>query len=136
MSVTGQSKDGNSPPAWAEIDRDRMLANVGGDESLLKEVAGLFLHECPRLLERIEAAIVTGDSAGLEMAAHSLKGSAGVFSADGVYAAAEKLEVMGRDGDLAGAGAVFSSLADETRQLQAALADVCGLPPLVMTNRD
>ncbi|HWY88079.1 MAG TPA: response regulator [Gemmataceae bacterium] len=61
-------------------------------------LAESFFQEAPRLMAEIHAAIAGGEGALLERAAHTLKGSAGIFAADSVVEAAWELECMGRDG--------------------------------------
>jgi HPt (histidine-containing phosphotransfer) domain-containing protein len=78
-----------------------VLARVGGDQALLAELAGLFLREYPRMMENVRAALAARDADTLLRAAHCLKGSAGVFGAEEVAAAAGRLEAMGRQNDLA-----------------------------------
>jgi len=86
------------------------LERVGGDEELLRDVAELFVQECPRLLSNIEEAIRHKDAGALERAAHELKGSAANFAAQPVVDTAFQLEVMGRNGDIEGAPKAFVEL--------------------------
>src|ERR1700685_1049069 len=78
------------------LDRQLALARVGGDLELLREIAALFLDECPRALLEIHQALEREDSSKLENAAHSLKGSVANFGASAAVAAAFRLEQMGR----------------------------------------
>jgi HPt (histidine-containing phosphotransfer) domain-containing protein len=102
---------------------------VGGDAALLREVAGIFCHDAPNLLAAIQTQIEKQDAAGLERAAHALKGSASNFGARAVADAARTLETMGRERDLSRAREVFDRLALEMERLIQALADVAGKPP-------
>jgi two-component system sensor histidine kinase/response regulator len=56
----------------------QLLARFDGD--LSKEFAGIFLQECPRMLDDICEALRTGNAKALEPAAPVLKGSAGNFA--------------------------------------------------------
>jgi len=103
------------PNQLAELDASLALSRVGGDEELLKEIAQIFLDECPDALSAIRMAAETGDAAKLERAAHSLKGSIGNFGAKAAYDAAYRLETMGRSGEL-------GNTSDALRDLDAALA--------------
>jgi len=107
-----------SPPGRSVIDRDKALASVDGDTELLRELAGLFLGDCPTQMAAIGQAIATGDAAGLRSAAHALKGAACNFGAKAVTDAALKLEILGRDSQLAGAGAACSALEAEMEHLE------------------
>lgn len=84
----------------AKLDCAVALERLGGDEELLREVAGLFLDEYPMLMNEIRMAAVARDADALQRAAHSMKGSVSNFGADGVYQAAFVLEKKGRAGDL------------------------------------
>jgi signal transduction histidine kinase/ligand-binding sensor domain-containing protein/CheY-like chemotaxis protein/HPt (histidine-containing phosphotransfer) domain-containing protein len=82
------------------IDKDAMLAGVGGDLELLREIAGLFLESYAPLLAEIHRAISMGNSATVSQTAHTLKGAVGSFAAHTAAEAARRLEMMGRNGDL------------------------------------
>jgi len=98
------------PPA---LDRAAVLARLDGDEELLAELAGLFIQESPKLLAAIQQAIERADPKGLERAAHALKGSVGNFAVPTAVKAAQTLETMGREGDLAAADAAYAVLQQE-----------------------
>jgi PAS domain S-box-containing protein len=92
------------------IDRAALLAGVDGNRRLLRELVRLFLADCPVRLKGIKEAVRRGDAEALRMEAHTLKGSVGTFAAKQALAAAERLEIMGRDGDLDKAGAACITL--------------------------
>jgi len=94
----------------AVIDRAALLAGVDGNRRLLRELVRLFLADCPLRLRGIKEAVRRGDAEALRREAHTLKGSVGNFAAKQALAAAERLEVMGRDGDLDKAGAACIAL--------------------------
>jgi two-component system, sensor histidine kinase and response regulator len=88
------------PPA---IDREATLEKLGGDVSLLGELASLFLGNLDFMLARVREAAARGDALALERAAHALKGSVGNFAADEGYQAALDVEYYARQGLLGGA---------------------------------
>jgi len=100
------------------LDRQLALSRVGGDLELLREIAVLFLDECPRALLEIHQAVAGEDAVKLENAAHSLKGSVANFGASTAVEAAFRLDQMGRARQLAEAPEVL-------RALEQALAIVC-----------
>jgi two-component system sensor histidine kinase/response regulator len=100
------------------LDRQLALARVGGDLELLREIAVLFIEECPRAFAEIQDAIARGDAAKLENAAHALKGSVANFGARDAVEAAFRLEQMGRTKDMSDAGQMV-------RRLESALSAVC-----------
>jgi HPt (histidine-containing phosphotransfer) domain-containing protein len=92
------------------LNRALALSRVGGDEDLLREIAGLFLDDYPNLVAKIQEALQSNDARGLERASHSLKGSVANFGAEPAYQAALELERIGRSNDLANARAAYEKL--------------------------
>ena len=92
------------------FDRTIALERIGGDEELLKEIAGIFLSEYPALIQDIRIALAKGDPEALERSAHSLKGSVANFEAKPAVEAALKLEAMGRARKLDRAKAALTEL--------------------------
>ncbi len=107
-----QSVNGRS---W---DIEKALMFVGGDESLLKELANLFLQRNMFLLRNVEKAIETKNATALHDAAHAYKGAVNHFSATAIKALAFALESKGRVGDLTGTESLFARLLDHGRILQ------------------
>jgi DNA-binding response OmpR family regulator len=111
------------PPAGAASWRpDLALARCGGDIATLKEITALFLDELPKLLGEIQTAIEGQDATALERAAHRLKGSAACFQAEGVVAAAGRLETAGRGRELAGLERHMRELERKAEQLKQGLS--------------
>jgi HPt (histidine-containing phosphotransfer) domain-containing protein len=98
------------------------VRRVAGRADLLRKTVKVFLGESARLVPAIRQAIEQGDAPKLRLLAHSLKGSADCFAADAAVAAAFRLEMMGRDGDLAEAREAFTAVQTEIEQLRLALA--------------
>ena len=99
------------------IDHAALLAGVDGDRRLVRELIHLFLADCPQGLANIKDAIRCGDAEALGRAAHTLKGSVGNFARKSAFAAAQRLEIMGRDGNLDNAGKAFRTLESELARL-------------------
>ncbi len=108
----------------AKLDCAVALERLGGDEELLREVAGLFLDEYPMLMNEIRTAIMSRDSDALQRAAHSMKGSVSNFGADGVYQAAFVLEKKGRAGDFDALEPCINQLASALEQIHSALREL------------
>src|SRR5258706_16276107 len=100
------------------LDLELALSRVGGDKQLLREIAVLFIEECPRAIAEIQDAVARGDAAKLENAAHALKGSVANFGARNAVEAAFSLERMGRANQL-------TEAEDMLGQLESALSTVC-----------
>jgi HPt (histidine-containing phosphotransfer) domain-containing protein len=94
------------------------LANLGGDEHGLAEVAQIFLVECSRLMSQVREAIQRNNALALERAAHNIKGSIETFAAQKAYETARRLEDLGREGRLKDAEGVYASLEAEIDRLR------------------
>ena len=103
------------------LDEAALLALVGGDEELMREIIALYLVEYPRLLRDIRAAAASGDARALELSAHALKGSVGNMAASRASEAARELETLARADQLPAARGVLITLERELARLQNAL---------------
>jgi CheY-like chemotaxis protein/HPt (histidine-containing phosphotransfer) domain-containing protein len=81
------------------FDQAALLARLEGDETLLRELVGLFLEDTPQRLDRIHDAFVNNDLKMLERATHTLKGSVGNLCAYRAYETAKRLERLAQIGD-------------------------------------
>jgi CheY-like chemotaxis protein len=112
-----------APPALAApaqpglLDWAHALQTVQGDVELLRSIVQAFVEECPRLQQRIGRAVGEGDAKGLQLAAHTIKGSLRYFGAQQAFAAALGLEQMGRAARLDGAAAAQATLDAELGRL-------------------
>jgi CheY-like chemotaxis protein/HPt (histidine-containing phosphotransfer) domain-containing protein len=79
------------------------------------------LESAARLVQEMRAALAAGDAQALERAAHSLKGSTGLFGAGQLASACFALEREAAQHGLAGAPALFRIVEDEHRGAQEAL---------------
>ena len=118
---------GDSAPVAASVfDRSRakaLLARVGGDPMLFRDVIDLFVGDCPNQLDDIRQAIRDQHPDRVYRTAHKLRGSAGNFEAHEVMALLQRLEARARDGDLATCVSVFVEIEAEAERLMAALAN-------------
>ncbi len=105
------------------MDRNAALELLGGREELLGELNALFFEETGKLMPALRTAVQQQHIAEVRRLAHTIKGAATHFAAPATVAAALRLEIMGRDGDLAGADEAFARLEREVERLKHALAD-------------
>ena len=91
---------------------------------MLAEVIDIFLVDGPQLMTAIRRAADQGDGQSLASSAHALKGSAGLFSKQGAYETARRLEQLGKSGDLAAAGELCAELERDMDALRAMLAEL------------
>jgi HPt (histidine-containing phosphotransfer) domain-containing protein len=110
------------PDPEVSWNRSAALNMLGGDESLLNEMIGIFLVDSPKLLGQIEQALMHRDQRKLEIAAHSLKGELLYLGVQEATEAAEKLEAAGRTGEMEGAPELLDELRSRLAVLWTALA--------------
>lgn len=92
------SSDRPSTPApW--FDRKGVLAQIGGDENLLREIAKVFLIDGPNLRQRLGQALTDNDLSALHATAHCAKSAVGNFGADAAVRAAMALEDATKTGE-------------------------------------
>ena len=108
--------------AGGSLNEAALMAHVGGDQQLLRELVGLFLEDLPERLAAVRKAVRRRDAQALSSAAHALKGAVSHFAARDTFELALKLERMGRTGDLDGAEEAFDDLKSEVGRLTHALA--------------
>jgi CheY-like chemotaxis protein len=122
--LESEAVPGAEAPSGQVFDCTRALTEAGGDRQLVGELAALFLQECPKWLAEIHTAIAEGNSARLQLAAHTLKGACACFAAKGAVEAALDLEKMGREGELVDACEAETALVKQMQRLQPALAGI------------
>src|SRR5262249_3500287 len=89
------------------------LERTGGDMELLRELAGVFCTDCPRMLANVRTALDEHDGKRLKEAAHALKGAVGIFDPTGAYATALALETLDSNGDQSGAQQMCQRLQEQ-----------------------
>ena len=99
-----------APSPREVFDRDGAMDNMNDDEGLFREILDLFLDDCPRLVADLREAIANDDAPSMGRAAHTMKGTSGHFAANGVTAAAQRLEAASRSGSCSGAAADLDAL--------------------------
>ena len=105
----------------APIDRAAALRAVGGDQVLLADLMRLFLEDCPERVADLRAAVVSGDPAHVQRAAHVVKGSVGTFGACCARDCAADLERAGRERRFDDAPALLAALEAELDRVSDAL---------------
>ena len=103
------------------FDLEEALDHVGGEHSLLVEVAQTCLSDYEEALVQIRAALKASDGKQLEKTAHKLKGSLLTLAAYAASDAAQSLENLGNEGIPRDAGEALSRLENEMKSLTTAL---------------
>jgi CheY-like chemotaxis protein/HPt (histidine-containing phosphotransfer) domain-containing protein len=106
-----------APAAAAVIDWTEALKSTDGDVDLLRLVAEAFLKEAGDHAARLRAAVAAGDAATVHRLGHTVKGVLSTFGAAAGRALAERLEMLGRQADLAGAADCLAPLEGQLRQV-------------------
>jgi CheY-like chemotaxis protein len=101
-----------APPAPTDpiVDWPAALRRVQGRTDHLRQLIELFAKECAKLMPEMRQAIAAADHVALRRAAHTIKGSAACFGARAVTGAAMRLELLGRDANLAEAAPACAEL--------------------------
>lgn len=120
-TVEGAGAPAGTPAATELVDWAVALQRVAGDRELLRELVTVFLDECPRWLAELRAAVAGHDAARVQRLAHTIRGAMGQLGAAVAFAAAERLELMGREGKLAGAEEAYAALEKEFQGVQPVL---------------
>jgi HPt (histidine-containing phosphotransfer) domain-containing protein len=109
----------SSPSDWAAI-----LARAGERQTrFLRHLIPWFLIECPQQMTAISQAIADGDADRLKYSAHTLKGAMLFLAGNAVTEIVQRLETMGGNQDLVGAGELFPTLERAVNELLPALAE-------------
>jgi two-component system, sensor histidine kinase and response regulator len=105
------------PFAAPALNTASLLAGLGGNEKLVRELVDVFVTDAPKLMSRIERAIKRGDAGRLKETAHALKGSIGNFETSRAFSAARRLELLGREKKLQYAPAALADAKMELKRL-------------------
>ncbi|CAN5813176.1 hypothetical protein BH23ACT11_BH23ACT11_01700 [soil metagenome] len=84
-----------------------------GEQSLVAELAGMFLEDAASNIERLRESVDKGDAPEVRDIAHMLKGSAGNIGASTLREVSAKLEDAGDSGDLSAAPQLLQELQAE-----------------------
>jgi two-component system sensor histidine kinase/response regulator len=103
------------------VDVIQLLDRLDDDRVLLAELVEIFRREHRENLQAAQRAISSRDAEGLQRAGHTLKGALGNLSALRASDLAAELEVMGKNGALAGAQELINKLVLELTTVMQAL---------------
>ena len=106
------------------VDLSALMAGFGGRANLVKDVIDVFVADAPLMLTRLNDAARSSNAAELAAAAHSIKGSAGLFSQGEAYTRASALELRARGGDVTAADRACQELEQSVRSLMTELRTV------------
>ncbi len=107
------------PATDPAVDRDSLLARVGGDKASLRVIFDIFRNARPAQLQELEAALQA--KAPLKKTLYTLKGSLGGLSAELAVILADELQEIADSGDWEGARAALQRLQSEMGRVDAAV---------------
>lgn len=107
-----------SPEESALVNWPLALRRVGEDRALLTELLHIYFQERPVWQAQMRQAVERGDGLALRTLAHKIKGALGQFAADQAHAAAERLELLAKHGNLAEAVPAHAELEEELDRLE------------------
>jgi PAS domain S-box-containing protein len=110
-------------PERKGFDLELALQSVEDDQALLRDVIGVFLDECPMLLQDLDKAIDRADAAALRLAAHTVKGATRIFGNRALTEIAKVLEERGARQQLDDAPELTRKLRGELEHLTVQLRD-------------
>ncbi len=95
LNCSGKAETLASPKSITiDNDFDYTSALAECDQEVVDIVADIFIQQWPQDLEKMKQAAVTGDQSALMRAAHTLKGTIGLFGAQPVVTLARELEIL------------------------------------------
>ena len=86
------------------FDKAGMMARLMDDEDLARMVVEGFLEDIPRQIAALKGYLETGDAAGTERQAHTIKGASANVGGELLQEVASQMEKAAKDGDLSAAG--------------------------------
>ncbi len=84
----------------SQIDVERTLRALDGNNELLRDLASMFVEDAPKLFEQLRSALSERQPMKARSAVHSLKGLAATFFAKTSVDLAQRLEDAAACGDL------------------------------------
>jgi len=90
-------------------------------DDAMGEFLGTFMDNSPQLIQKMEAALTSGDTEALFHAAHQLKGGSGSLGAAQLAELCGQVEQLGKDASMAGVTDLLMQLKAEYAQLTVVL---------------
>ena len=97
-SAPNPAKAGEPVRAALAFDLDEAMQNAIGSRALLTQLVKLFLQHLPESIRSLRMALLRGDAAAQQKAAHALKGSSAIVGASELRALTKRLEANGKAG--------------------------------------
>jgi response regulator RpfG family c-di-GMP phosphodiesterase len=109
------------------VDLERLHAVMGDDPEEVSAIIGVYLEQMTRSLERLDAAIASGDAPEVNSVAHNCVGVSATCGAVALVSSLRELERMGREHRLVGSEYLGAEVRREFGRVKAFLEDKFGL---------
>ena len=120
--VKKRQEDGNAAIEIPGVNADKGLAICGGDSEIYRTVLRSYVADTRAVLEKLHD-VTAENLPAYTIAVHGIKGSSANIGAEAIRQTAGKLEVMARNGDLAGILDKNDNFLKETKSLVADIMD-------------
>ncbi len=127
-SASLEGEPAEEPSVAEDFDREAALERCGKDAELLRELIDMFLVEIPGWMASLGEGLTAGDADKVKRMAHTIKGAVGTFGAAAAHEAALRMEVIGKQGDLASAGDAWQEMQTAIARLKTALGRFEDIP--------
>jgi two-component system sensor histidine kinase/response regulator len=114
-TVSVEARADKEPPP---LNRQKALPYFGGDEQLYDQMLSEFVAHLGEEIDKLKAALESDDVPTFTRLAHTLKGLAATFGAERLSQAAQQLEAIGFDENLAAASPLVTQIEEEYPRLQ------------------
>ena len=122
LKTDEQSPQVSSPKSQLPVfDKAGMMARLMDDEDLARMVVEGFLEDIPRQIAALKGYLETGDAAGAERQAHTIKGASANVGGERLREVAFEMEKAARAGDLSTAGRLMAELEAQFDRLNQAM---------------
>jgi HPt (histidine-containing phosphotransfer) domain-containing protein len=108
------------------VDLKRLHQAMGDDPEEVADILGVYLGQMSASLERLVAAVETGDAVEVESIAHNCVGVSATCGMSAVVGPLRELERMGREHQLAGAGRIGAQVDREYERVRLFLQERFG----------
>jgi CheY-like chemotaxis protein len=92
------------------IDLPAVMERIGGDEDFLQELIDIYIEDFIKKYAKLKQAIEQSDFIAIKEIGHSLRGSSGNLSLNGLYRTFENMEISGREENIEQAKLLFIQL--------------------------
>src|SRR5207237_51516 len=126
LADAGQSlENGGAPPQEISppVDMERLRLAMGEDPKEVSDIRCGYLEQMSESLERLSAAIESGDAGQVDLIAHNCAGVSANCGMSAVVGPLRELERAGRDGQLACAASLCARVGGEFERVRAFLRE-------------